>query len=431
MESTNSNGNRLRTGDRERKVQPPANLAELTSLRHEIEPWISALIRSEHLSLLVGSGLTNAVLNLVGHPPIGMEPASMDGTYADAVNERAKRVAEESWRGTPNLEDQVRATLELIGGLRITDPTLASEWQTKIDANLQSFAGKVLEGERALLSALETDVGERARNILSGFLGAFGSRTATRDRLHIFTTNYDRFIEFGLDQSGVWKLDRFVGSIQPQFRASRLDVDMHYSPPGIRGEPRYLEGVVRLTKLHGSVDWASIGGRSVVRLPIGFGWSEEHHRNVHGEHGALLIYPNPAKDVETGEFPYAELFRDFAAAITRPNSVLVTYGYGFGDDHINRVLTDMLTVPSTHLLVIARSDTGGRISRFLTSCGRPGQVSFLIGPDLADLENLVHFYLPKPAVDRVSEREADMLRRRGLLVSGDQGDAQSAVDPAP
>jgi hypothetical protein len=54
---------------------------------------------------------------------------------------------------------------------------------------------------------------------------------------------------------GLHVLDRFVGRMNPVFRASRLGVDLHYNPPGIRGEPRYLEGVVRLTKLHGSIDW--------------------------------------------------------------------------------------------------------------------------------------------------------------------------------
>lgn len=61
-----------------------------------------------------------------------------------------------------------------------------------------------------------------------------------------------------------------------------------------------------------------------------------------------MIYPNPDKDRETAEYPYVELFRDFAAAICRPNNTLVTYGYGFGDEHINRVIKDMLTIPSTH-----------------------------------------------------------------------------------
>ncbi len=46
-------------------------------------------------------------------------------------------------------------------------------------------------------------------------------------------------------------------SYPPIFRSSRLNIDMHYNPPGIRGEPRYLEGVARFTKLHGSIDWCS------------------------------------------------------------------------------------------------------------------------------------------------------------------------------
>ena len=58
----------------------------------------------------------------------------------------------------------------------------------------------------------------------------------------------------------------------------------------------------------------------------------------------LLIYPKDAKDRETADYPYVELHRDFAAALCRPNSVLVTYGYSFGDDHINRVIRDMLTI---------------------------------------------------------------------------------------
>ena len=99
---------------------------------------------------------------------------------------------------------------------------------------------------------------------------SFASRTGTRDRLHIFTTNYDRFIEAGAETAGLHLLDRFVGSIAPIFRSSRLDLDMHYNPPGIRGEPRYLEGVARFTKLHGSLDWMAYG-RDIRRMGISFG----------------------------------------------------------------------------------------------------------------------------------------------------------------
>lgn len=78
------------------------------------------------------------------------------------------------------------------------------------------------------------------------------SCTGVRDRLNIFTTNYDRLIEAGAELAGLYLLDRFLGKLMLIFRSSRLDLDMHYNPPGIRGEPRYLEGVARYTKLHGS-----------------------------------------------------------------------------------------------------------------------------------------------------------------------------------
>ena len=44
----------------------------------------------------------------------------------------------------------------------------------------------------------------------------------------------------------------------------------------------------------------------------------------------LMIYPNSAKDRETAAYPYVELFRDFAAAVCRPNSTLISFGYSLG-----------------------------------------------------------------------------------------------------
>ena len=194
---------------------------------------------------------------------------------------------------------------------------------------------------------------------------SFASRTGTRERLNLFTTNYDRVIEAGAEIAGLHLLDRFVGTLAPIFRSSRLDIDMHYNPPGIRGEPRYLEGVARFTKLHGSIDWINTG-EHIRRIGLPFGSRDMPSLlNAPGLEDAdsrrIMIYPNAAKDKETTEYPYVELFRDFAAAICRPNSTLVTYGYGFGDDHINRVIRDMLTIPSTHLVIISYGGAGGRI----------------------------------------------------------------------
>ncbi|RKX23977.1 MAG: fibronectin-binding protein (FBP), partial [Candidatus Zixiibacteriota bacterium] len=258
------------------------------------------------------------------------------------------------------------------------------------------------------------------------------SRTGTRDRLQIFTTNYDRFIEAGAELAGLHLLDRFVGSLSPIFRSSRLDVDMHYNPPGIRGEPRYLEGVARFTKLHGSLDWINIGQNiRRIGLPLGAG-SIDPYLKAPGLAGAdalqLMIYPNSAKDRETAAYPYVDLFRDFAAAVCRPNSTVITYGYSFGDEHINRVIEDMLTIPSTHLVVIAYDDPLGRIMQTYKKLGRDAQITLLIGDHLGDFQTLVNNYLPKPAIDRTTFRMTELLKSRGITGQAESQEKKNDSD---
>ena len=419
--------------------------------RERIEPWLSALLQAEHLSLLIGSGFTTAVAASVGAPPVDMSPTAFRPDYADAVGEAARESAARLGRADPNIEDQVRTVIELIGGLRIlagrpeaehgADPLgvtasrLLADWRSELDNVLSSLLGNILATEGGIETVLAGPGGQRpdeVRRLLGGFLLPFGSRVATRERTHIFTLNYDRLVEYGCDLLGLRIVDRFVGTLAPVFHSTRLGVDLHYNPPGIRGEPRYLEGVVRLTKLHGSVDWRSAlgpsGGPEVQRSALPFGADRAHPgvpRNL-GEQ--LLIYPNSAKDLETLEFPYAELFRDFAAAVCQPNAVVVTYGYGFGDDHVNRVLHDMLSIPSTHLVIISYDQAGGRLPTFLTRAGHEAQITLLVGPHFGDLATLVEHYLPKPAIDRTTWRMVDLLNRR--TPSGDAG-ARRHREPVP
>ncbi len=390
--------------------------------RTRVEPWLSAVLQSEHLAVLLGSGFTTALAGVAGTTAPNMQVANFDAPLATEVIAAARNSAERLGRGAPNIEDQIRVALQLIAGLEVMADDRAQRWSAELDRVLLDLVSGLLRCEREVRQATYRDdeTGALVRTLLVSFLLTFASRSASRERLQLFTTNYDRVVEFGCDLAGLRPLDRFVGSLEPRFRASRLDVDMHYNPPGIRGEPRYLEGVLRFTKLHGSVDWRL--DRDVLRrvgLPFG---ADDDHPGVPDEPIAgLMIYPNPAKDIETLEYPYAELFRDFSAALCRPNSALVTYGYGYGDDHINRVLADMLSIPSTHLVVIAYDDCGGRLDRFLDRVGRPAQMSLLLGPHFGDLQTLVSHYLPKPAIDTISFRESELLRQRDVPGRGSSG----------
>lgn len=385
-------------------------------IRSRIEPWLTSLFQSEHLSLLCGSGITNAISHLAcADGGTTMSKADFS-VYRDEIEEAAKESAKASGRKDGNIEDQIRTANDLLRGLKIlkkeADYTTLSE---ELNAVVSSFTKSILKTEENIAIADE-DKRENALSVLMNFLLSFASRTGNRERLNMFTTNYDRLIEVGSELAGIHIMDRFVGTMMPIFRSSRLNLDIHYNPPGIRGEPRYLEGVARMTKLHGSIDWVQ-SGNEIRRIGLPFGASDiKPYLNAPGLNDSnalkLMIHPNSAKDRETAEYPYVELFRDFAAAICRPNSTLVTYGYGFGDEHINRVINDMLTIPSTHLVIISYDDPIGRILKFYQESAHYAQMSVMIGNNLGDISNLANDYLPKSAIDRATIRMAELLQHR-------------------
>lgn len=75
-------------------------------------------------------------------------------------------------------------------------------------------------------------------------------------------------------------------------------------------------------------------------------------------------------------------------------------------------IRDMLTIPSTHLVIIDRSDSSGRIMDKYNSWGHQSQISLIVGKDIARIDELVNHYLPKPSIDRASIRMSDILKQR-------------------
>lgn len=208
-------------------------------LRPHIEPWLTALVQSEHLSLLVGSGLPQAVHQLAVDKLVPWMGTINIKTFKYEIETEANRSAKAAGRDTANFEDQLRVANELLRGLEIIASTKTEDaperkqiegLRQELTEALRDFAATILKAERNLASEPD-EKRENAFNYLVSFLMSFASRSGTRDRLHLFTTNYDRYIEAGADVAGLRLMDRFVGTLAPVFRASRLDVDLHYNPP--------------------------------------------------------------------------------------------------------------------------------------------------------------------------------------------------------
>lgn len=403
--------------------------SKIDDLRKRIEPWLTAIFQSEHFSLLVGAGLPIGLTFLADVKAQGMDRIEFN-VYKKEIKEWSETSAKELGRGNANIEDDFRSAIELLQGLKIQGSGDADALEKEINIQLDKFIRKIIKAEKEFSQSKKY---QDALNVLKSFLISFSSRTATRERTNIFTTNYDRFIELALDKAGILTIDRFVGKIKPIFRTTKLELDYHYNPPGIRGEPRYVEGVIKYTKLHGSIDW-KFDVNSITKLALEFGVDENTNQIPASPKDFSVIYPNSSKGIDTAYFPYSELFRDFSTGVCRPNSVVVTYGYGFGDTHINRVIEDMLTLPSTHLVIISFDTASGRIMNFYEKMN-PAQVTLIIGSHIGSLQTLVENYLPKAAIDRIQERLVKTLEKRGVMghykKDNDENDNSKSAQATP
>jgi SIR2-like domain len=141
--------------------------------------------------------------------------------------------------------------------------------------------------------------------------------------LEIFTVNYDLLIETALERRGVPYFDGFIGNLRPRFQTELVE-----ARPG--KEEAWLPGfLVRLWKLHGSVNWSWGPDQQVVRM------GQPVTKDL-----AAAIYPSDTKYDESRRVPFVVLQDRLRRALYQPETLVLISGYSFSDDHLNELLFD-------------------------------------------------------------------------------------------
>ena len=139
--------------------------------------------------------------------------------------------------------------------------------------------------------------------------------------IHIFTTNYDRIVEYGCEISSVEFSDGF-GETSSELVAPWI---------------RIYDGKIRLYKLHGSVsyyvDQTGIGAATILRLDRGYPLPGPDFRlsREGNELEPLMVLPTLEKDA-LGE-PYSYLNHLFTDTMAH-TSLVVAVGISLRDNHI-------------------------------------------------------------------------------------------------
>lgn len=185
----------------------------------------------------------------------------------------------------------------------------------------------------------------------------------------VFTTNYDLAIEWAAESIDLQVSNGFLGIHNRRF--SPQSFDLGFRNTQARGEARFGVYNIYLAKLHGSLTWREERGE-VFEIPA----SLAHQRikaflgDPEGSGLGLMVMPRAAKYMDTVGYVLGELFRRFAEFMSKPQTCLILCGYGFGDEHINRLIRSALLNPTLQLVIYSSGFNGDPAAAELPSALR-------------------------------------------------------------
>ena len=250
---------------------------------------------------------------------------------------------------------------------------------------------------RVTQGAFATEGDTTVRDLYERFYKKLVLRDRSLPRPWVFTTNYDHFSELAMDRLGIPYANGFSGVVERRFNPAIFRYALAEQLDVASRKWTAVDAFVYLCKLHGSVTWTE---DDHGLFPIKEVWPPESTNQ-------MLIYPTPAKQNSSLGSPYADLFREFQSRIVREQSVLITAGYAFGDEHLNNIIYQALTIPTFRLVIFAAPDTEGEIAKLRAL--RDPRIWIIGGNGPADgtrahyIDMIVEHFMPQRPSDRIDD----------------------------
>lgn len=312
----------------------------------EFSAHLALAIRLENVGVLLGAGASKGVGGMV-----------MNDVWQLLENEYAPQV--QTLRDGKFLADGEQGNVELL----LDRLEIACVDGERLGIDLTSLKEARHALRKAVLraaildEALWTDPDKAILNPkLSGHIRLVsrlaGNRQPGQAAPWAFTTNYDLALEWSAEALGLHCVNGFTGTHDRAFRPSSFDLGLRNVQA--RGEARFGTYNLYLGKLHGSISWATGSSGSVSELPCGSVKpmvDEFLASDKPDDWPGFLIFPGASKFVQTTAFVYGEVVRRFTEFLSRPNTCLIVNGYGFTDDHINRLIVSALQNPTLQLII--------------------------------------------------------------------------------
>lgn len=175
----------------------------------------------------------------------------------------------------------------------------------------------------------------------SAFINTVSHLVKAPSKLTIVTTNYDTLIEDAADSIGYTVIDGFSFSHRPYFDSDMFEWNLVKDIENIKTrELEYKKNILNLLKLHGSLTWE--------RDAKGIRRKEKSDVTA-----PIMIFPSSEKYMQSYQDPYFELFAKFQELLKRPNTLLITSGFSFADNHISQMIIQAIIHNKSLALLIS------------------------------------------------------------------------------
>ncbi|MBK6895805.1 MAG: SIR2 family protein [Alphaproteobacteria bacterium] len=367
------------------EVSDLLNAQNAKDAKHRLQALIAEWLRMENLVVLSGAGtsvtsggkimanLENAVLDTV------KETTSVpDGVVKDHVLKIIEGRKAESRKS--GFEDWLSF---LVNASHLAtapaSPFSGVQWKGSINPTQADLAWLVQRAGQSIFAECALSLPDAPASGSSqiaphlSFLAKLVARDSNLGRAHLFTLNYDTLFEQALELLGIQYFDGFTGRADARFDPSVYGLDIYYPGEVAEGRVRRFDKFVHLYKLHGSIHWQVRGDELRARHPDLQPFTDYRSLDCVARAARLDalakslpsvgILPTANKFAQTLSMPFAHLFRSFQIRLGAPQTFLLVLGYGFGDDHVTRIIETALMNPSLVMLVVEPDPKSATIER--------------------------------------------------------------------
>ena len=397
--------------------QKSSNSAPWSELMAKASHQLSEALNARHVAFLLGSGTSSLERNETQVGISTMAPLAKDfgagigkrgnTQYLTSTQRQALETRFGIDIGVPPYSKNLEKLLEVLYSLRLvlTNSTRGSDKSGLELVNKSIDKVKAFIFLRCTDGAFAPPIGdEQVLGLYKTFYRKLVFRDRSLPRPWVFTTNYDLFNETALDQLGLPYCNGFSGTIQRRFNPATYRYALAEQIDLTQRRWTTVDGFIYLCKLHGSVSWIEDNNGL---YPI-------RELQVPSPDGQVMIYPTPAKQNSSFGAPYSDLFREFQSRIAREQSVLFTVGYSFGDEHVNNIIYQSLTIPTFRLVIFASPESSSELAK-LRRLNDP-RIWFVSGttPEGAKahyFETVVQQLLPSQPTDRIDTAVTEVVEQ--------------------